>query len=130
MNKYMVKLHKKGAEDLPYTIHVIANAEQEAATKAKLTIAQNGHWPLCYNNMYDKLEVLVVDNVLKTKQINKRVVQISLDIVVGNDCDGCKLAEFVADELNMRGYTVVGAGFQEDVTEYYEEQLENMNECS
>ena len=130
MNRYMVTLHKKGEERISYTIRVIANDEQEAATKAKSTIAKNGYWPLCYNNMYDKLEVLVVDNVLKTKQINKRVVQISLDIVVGNDCDGCKLAEFVADELNMRGYTVIGAGFQEDVTEYYEEQLENMNECS
>lgn len=133
MNKYEVHLHKKGQESLPYIIHVIANDEQEAATKAKLTIADNGYWPLCYNNMYDKLEALVVDNVLKTKQIDKRVVQISLDIVVGNECDGFELAESVADELNMRGYTVLGAGFQEDLTELYEEQypeLLNTNELS
>lgn len=51
----------------------------------------------------------------------RRVVQISLDIVVGYECDGEELAEKVADELEMRGYRVLGAGFQADVTEYYKE---------
>ena len=59
---------------------------------------------------------------------NKRVVQISLDIVVGYDCDGMELADEVADKLNRRGFRVVGAGFQEDMTdeymEYYPELLE------
>ena len=50
-----------------------------------------------------------------------KVKQISLDIVVGDECDGCDLAEDVADELERRGYRVVGAGFQEDMTDYYEE---------
>ena len=51
--------------------------------------------------------------------MKKRVVQISLDIIVGDKCDGTKLAEDVATELNTRGYTVLGQGFQEDVTQYY-----------
>ena len=50
-----------------------------------------------------------------------RVKQISCDVVVGDLCDGCDLAEEVANELNRRGYTVIGAGFQEDMTEFYEE---------
>lgn len=50
-----------------------------------------------------------------------RVIQISLDIVVGNECDGFDLADNVANELNRRGFKVVGAGFQEDMTEYYQE---------
>ena len=49
----------------------------------------------------------------------RRVVQISLDIVVGYECDGTELAEEVADELERRGYIVFGAGFQADVTESY-----------
>ena len=51
----------------------------------------------------------------------KRVLQISLDIVVGNECDGTELAEEVAEELEMRGFTVLGAGFQDDLTECYED---------
>ena len=49
-----------------------------------------------------------------------RVVQISLDIVVGYGCDGFDLADEVKDELNMRGFAVIGADFQEDMTEFYE----------
>lgn len=119
MNKYEVHLHKQGDESLPYIICVIANDEQEAASKAKLTIAQNGYWPLCYNNMYSKLYALVVDNVVKTEEIGKRVLQISLDILVGPDCNGTKLAETVEQELNHRGFNVLGASFQEDMTETY-----------
>lgn len=62
---------------------------------------------------------------------NKRVVQISLDIVVGCECDGMELADNVADELERRGYRVVGAGFQDDVTEsyveYYSDLLEDLS---
>lgn len=58
----------------------------------------------------------------------KRVIQISLDIVVGCKCDGMELADEVADELEMRGYTVVGAGFQDDVTENYAEHYEELLE--
>ena len=50
----------------------------------------------------------------------KRVLQISLDIVVGPECDGVELADDVAYELIRRGYKVVGASFQEDMTECYE----------
>lgn len=59
---------------------------------------------------------------------NKRVVQISLDILVGYDCDGMNLADDVADELERNGYTVLGAGFQEDMTEIYNEQYPNLLE--
>ena len=51
----------------------------------------------------------------------KRVLQISLDIVAGPECDGEELAENVANELERRGYRVLGAGFQDDMTECYEE---------
>lgn len=59
---------------------------------------------------------------------NKRVVQISLDILVGYNCDGMNLADDVADELERNGYTVLGAGFQEDMTEIYNEQYPNLLE--
>lgn len=52
---------------------------------------------------------------------NKRVLQISLDIIVGSECDGDELAKEVAQELNRRGFTVLGAMFQEDMTETYVE---------
>ena len=51
-----------------------------------------------------------------------RVKSISLDIVVGDKCDGMELADDVADELERRGFRVVGAGFQDDLTDMYKEQ--------
>lgn len=48
-----------------------------------------------------------------------RVLQISLDIMVGNTCRGDELAEEVAEELDRRGFTVLGACFSEDMTESY-----------
>jgi hypothetical protein len=51
-----------------------------------------------------------------------RVLQISLDIVCGDESDGFDLADYIAEELNRRGFKVVGAGFQEDVTEFYEDR--------
>jgi hypothetical protein len=71
--------------------------------------------------------------IQERKKAPKRVVQISLDIVVGIECDGMKLADDVAEELDKKGYTVVGVGFQEDMTELYKEQypeLLNTNELS
>jgi hypothetical protein len=50
---------------------------------------------------------------------NKRVVQVSFDVVVDYDCDGTILAENIAEELDNMGYTVIGADFKEDVTEHY-----------
>ena len=55
-------------------------------------------------------------------QNQKRVLQISLDIVVGSEGDGLRLSDEVAGELERRGYTVVGASFIEDMTECYEKQ--------
>ena len=52
---------------------------------------------------------------------NKRVLQISLDVLIGNECDGTKLAEQVDNELNCRGYRVVGSSFIDDMTECYED---------
>ena len=49
----------------------------------------------------------------------ERVKQISLDVVVGPETDGEKLAEQVKEELERRGYTIFGAGFQADLTEEY-----------
>ena len=63
----------------------------------------------------------------------KRVIQISLDIVVNPDQDGDRVSDHIADELIRCGYMVVGAGFQEDMTECYEEQypeLLNTNKLS
>lgn len=59
---------------------------------------------------------------------NKRVIQISLDLVVGCKCDGEECAEDVANELERLGFRVVGAGFQEDLTELYKEQYSNLLE--
>lgn len=57
---------------------------------------------------------------------NKRVLQISLDIVVGCECDGYDLADEVMAELNRRAFNVVGAGFQEDMTDEYMEYFPNL----
>ncbi len=54
--------------------------------------------------------------------IKKRVIQISFDMIVGEEVDGMEMADYVADELNRIGFRVVGACFQEDMTELYEEQ--------
>lgn len=49
----------------------------------------------------------------------KRVKQISFDIIVDDDVDGMNLADEVADFLEANGYRILGAGFQEDLTEVY-----------
>lgn len=51
----------------------------------------------------------------------KRIKQISLDILVEPDIDGMKLSDEVAEALENLGFTILGAGFQEDMTEIYEE---------
>ena len=56
----------------------------------------------------------------------KRVKQISFDILVNENIDGCNLAEEIADFLETYGYTIIGAGFQEDMTEYYEEHYPDL----
>lgn len=58
----------------------------------------------------------------------KRVKQISLDIVVGPETDGEDLAETIANELERRGFRIVGAGFQEDMTNVYEEHYPQLLE--
>jgi hypothetical protein len=128
MNKYKVQLHKKGNECLPYIINVLANDTEEAHTKAVITIANMAYWPLCYNNMYDKMNVLIVDSITKIEEINKRVIQISLDILVGPDCDGAELAETVAQELNRRAFSVLGTSFIDDLTETYLEHYPELLE--
>lgn len=49
----------------------------------------------------------------------KRVKQISFDVLVNENIDGCDLAEEIADFLEANGYRVLGAGFQDDMTEEY-----------
>ena len=51
----------------------------------------------------------------------RKVKQISFDILVDENVDGCDFAEKVADFLEENGYRVLGAGFQDDMTDYYEE---------
>ncbi len=58
----------------------------------------------------------------------KRVKQISLDIVVGSGADGEALAQEVANELVRRGFTVLGASFQDDMTDVYIEQYPKLLE--
>lgn len=58
----------------------------------------------------------------------KRVIQIGLDIIVDCECDGEGYAEDITNELERRGFRVVGAGFQEDLTELYKEQYPNLLE--
>lgn len=52
----------------------------------------------------------------------KKVKQISFDILVDENVDGCDFAEEVADFLEAHGYKVLGAGFQEDMTDVYKNE--------
>ena len=58
----------------------------------------------------------------------KRVKQVSLDVVVGENCDGEELAQEIADELERHGFVVLGAGFQYDLTDEYKEHFPKMLE--
>ena len=49
----------------------------------------------------------------------KRVKQISVDILVDENVDGCKLAEQIAKDLENEGHIILGSAFQEDITEAY-----------
>lgn len=49
----------------------------------------------------------------------KRVKQISFDVLVNENIDGCDIAEEIADFLEVNGYRVLGADFQDDMTEEY-----------
>lgn len=53
--------------------------------------------------------------------MSKRVLQISLDILIDESIDGEDLAQTVRTELQEYGLglTVLGAGFQCDLTEEY-----------
>ena len=55
----------------------------------------------------------------------KRVKQISLDILVDESTDGEDLVKVVCEELTKYGLglTILGAGFQCDLTEDYEKYL-------
>ena len=49
----------------------------------------------------------------------KRVKQISVDILVDEEKDGFVLAEHIAKDLEVEGNIVLGASFQDDLTELY-----------
>lgn len=49
----------------------------------------------------------------------KRVKQISIDILVDDDKDGCVLAEQIAKDLEAEGNIILGSSFQDDLTETY-----------
>lgn len=57
------------------------------------------------------------DNIMENN--DTRVKQISLDVVVGSETDGEDLATQIQNELERRGYTIYGSGFQADLTEEY-----------
>lgn len=59
----------------------------------------------------------------------KTVKQISLDVLVGKTADGECVAEQIRNELEMRGYTILGAGFQADLSQEYniKDPIENLN---
>ena len=58
----------------------------------------------------------------------KRVKQVSLDVLAGPYIDGEELAEHIADELERRGFRILGAGFQDDLTDEYKEHFPKMLE--
>lgn len=51
--------------------------------------------------------------------MKKRVKQISVDIMVDENIDGCELAEQIYKDLESKGYIVLGSAFQEDMTDQY-----------
>lgn len=55
----------------------------------------------------------------------KRVKQISIDILVDDDKDGCVLAEQIAIDLENEGNIVLGSSFQDDLTELYKRDYPN-----
>lgn len=50
-----------------------------------------------------------------------KVLQVTLDILVGPDCNGDRLSDVINYELDRRGFTIVGSAFQGDLTESYKE---------
>ena len=58
----------------------------------------------------------------------KRVKQICLDVLVGPNADGDSLALDLQVELERRGFRILGAAFQDDITEIYEEQYQELLE--
>lgn len=70
---------------------------------------------------YEFNESMVL-NLVRQYAPKKRVLQVSLDILVGPECDGTELAETVEQELNRRGFSVLGASFVDNMTETYMEQ--------
>lgn len=58
----------------------------------------------------------------------KRVKQISLDILVNENTDGCELADKIADALEANGYVVLGSAFGDDLTDEYKEHYSNLLE--
>lgn len=51
--------------------------------------------------------------------MNKRVLQVSFDILIGESIDGEDLAKTIHTELEEHGLTVMGSGFQCDLTKEY-----------
>lgn len=55
----------------------------------------------------------------------KKVKQISVDIMVDGNIDGCELAEQIARDLENEGNIVLGSSFQDDLTELYKRDYPN-----
>jgi hypothetical protein len=58
----------------------------------------------------------------------KRVKQVSLDILVGPETDGDGLALEIQVELERRGFKILGAAFQDDLTDVYTESYSELLE--
>ena len=52
----------------------------------------------------------------------KKVVQISLDIRVDEDMNGCDFAEEIAKFLDENDYEILGTSFQDDLTDVYKNE--------
>lgn len=57
---------------------------------------------------------------MKNQKREDKILRITQDILVGSECDGEELAEDVANELERRGFTIVGSGILDDVTNIYQ----------
>jgi hypothetical protein len=53
----------------------------------------------------------------------KRVKRISMDVLVDDTVDGVDLADEIADAMEEMQFVVIGCGFDDDLTEDYEEHF-------
>jgi hypothetical protein len=65
------------------------------------------------------LAYLIADLLTLYSDREKRVKQISLDVLVDENTDGDQLAEEIKNFLEVNGYNILGAALAEDLTDRY-----------